>query len=65
MAVKDDDLKTTHTKTLLALQSQYQVEGKPFSIKKFGHLDKKYYRFFFQWDKFPPKFSYLRGRVEK
>ena len=50
MAVGDDVLKTTHTKTLLALQSQYQVEGKPSSIKKFGHLDKKYYRCFFQWD---------------
>lgn len=46
MAVNDDVLKTTHTKTLLALQPQYQVEGKPSSIKKFGHLDKKYYKFF-------------------
>lgn len=45
MAVGDDVLKTTHIKTLLALQSQYQVEGKP--IKKFGHLDEKYYRCFF------------------
>lgn len=50
MAVNDDVLKTTHTKTLLALQPQYQVEGKPSSIKKFKAFGRKILQIFFQWD---------------